>query len=345
MKVVDTLEKYQQRVVNTKSESGKEFVLFKRQLYQMYEVQNRSIDEHDTFSTKLERQNLRWLYRANLDYIGEMQKVSWLDTMVAHGSLKGSVFRMKALSAQRVNGLAAWAFAGATYFNMAQISLMLGPALPTAGIVFSFMYGARAFAMKNTISRIDYVEEGEHTGKLRMKVYKSPFKSSNIIINPKFTMSICALGGDDMGEEDADGNVLYCKEYLDEDTGIPARNGFFTVPADAHRDKITMEWIFAQKNDESETDALFNEVIVSRHMRIAKTGGLTGLRKLTAESTGYANFGDEEEINEHLKNQPDAADQALQQMSETYGQEHLEKMKPTEFYRLYKDFSLGKMQQ
>ena len=62
MKVVDTLEKYQQRVVNTKSESGKEFVLFKRQLYQMYEVQNRSIDEHDQFSTKLERQNLKWLY-------------------------------------------------------------------------------------------------------------------------------------------------------------------------------------------------------------------------------------------------------------------------------------------
>ena len=72
MKVVDTLEKYQQRVVNVKSESGKEFVLFKRQLYQMYEVQNRSIDEHDTFSTKLERQNLRWLYRANLDYVGEI---------------------------------------------------------------------------------------------------------------------------------------------------------------------------------------------------------------------------------------------------------------------------------
>ena len=65
MKVVDTLEKYQQRVVNTQSESGKEFILFKRQLYQMYEVQNRSIDEHDQFSTKLERQNLTWLYKAN----------------------------------------------------------------------------------------------------------------------------------------------------------------------------------------------------------------------------------------------------------------------------------------
>lgn len=85
MKVVDTLEKYQQRVVNTKSESGKEFVQFKRQLYQMYEVQNRSIDEHDNFSNKLERQNLRWLYQANLDYIGEVQRVGSLDALVDHG--------------------------------------------------------------------------------------------------------------------------------------------------------------------------------------------------------------------------------------------------------------------
>lgn len=79
IKVVDTLEKYQQRMVNTKADSGKEFVLFKRQLYQMYEVQNRSIDEHEEFSMTLERQNLRWLYQANLDYIGEMQRVSAFD--------------------------------------------------------------------------------------------------------------------------------------------------------------------------------------------------------------------------------------------------------------------------
>ena len=98
---------------------------------------------------------------------------------------------------------------------------------------------------------------------------------------------------------------------MDEATGVPVRGGHFTVPADAHRDKITLEWIFAEKNVESETDALFNEVIVSRHMNFAKSGGLTGLRKLTAESTGYANFGDEEEIGEHLKHQREAADVAI----------------------------------
>lgn len=47
LKVVDTLEKFQAGLVNTQSEAGKDFILFKRQLYQMYEVQNRSIYEHE----------------------------------------------------------------------------------------------------------------------------------------------------------------------------------------------------------------------------------------------------------------------------------------------------------
>lgn len=262
MKVVDTLEKYQQRVVNTKSESGKEFILFKRQLYQMYEVQNRSIDEHDQFSTKLERSNLRWLYRANLDYIGEMKQVSFLDNMVAHGALKGSIFKMKALSASRVNGLAAWALAGATYFNFSSISLLLGPTMPTLAIVASAMYGARTFGVKNVVGQIDFVQEGEHNGKLRIKVQQTPFSSRSIIVDAKNTMSVCAVGSDDVGEEDAEGNILYCSEYIDESTGALEQGGYFTVPADAHRDKITLEWIFAQKSEGSETDSLFNDVVI-----------------------------------------------------------------------------------
>ena len=48
-----------------------------------------------------------------------MQRVSFFDTMVAHGALKGSVFKAKLMNAQRMYGLAAWGVAGATYFNMA----------------------------------------------------------------------------------------------------------------------------------------------------------------------------------------------------------------------------------
>jgi len=46
LKVVDTLEKFEQGLIDKQTDAGKEFVSFKRQLYKMYEVQNRSIDEH-----------------------------------------------------------------------------------------------------------------------------------------------------------------------------------------------------------------------------------------------------------------------------------------------------------
>jgi len=114
------------------------------------------------------------------------------------------------------------------------------------------------------------------------------------------------------------------------------------VPADAFRDKITMEWIMAVKNPSSETDADFNELVIQRHKTFASTGGLTGFQRFNAESTGFANFGDEEELNEDLKKFPEQVDDTLKAMTKTYGQERLEKMRPSEFYRLYRDYSLGR---
>jgi hypothetical protein len=65
MKVVDTLEKFQE-VVDTNSDAGKNFIKFKRQLYRMYEVQNRSVYEHEAYSFSVDRRNLHDLYVANL---------------------------------------------------------------------------------------------------------------------------------------------------------------------------------------------------------------------------------------------------------------------------------------
>jgi hypothetical protein len=71
LKVVDTLEKFEQGMLDKSSPSAKDFIVFKRQLYQMYEVQNRSVHEHELYSFNIERDNLKWLYKANLDHINE----------------------------------------------------------------------------------------------------------------------------------------------------------------------------------------------------------------------------------------------------------------------------------
>ncbi len=45
----------------------------------MYEVQNRSVNEHELFSFTVERNNLRWLYQANTDFVQEMYRVDQQD--------------------------------------------------------------------------------------------------------------------------------------------------------------------------------------------------------------------------------------------------------------------------
>jgi hypothetical protein len=55
LKVVDTLEKFQDGMLNENSPQARDFVLFKRQLYQLYEVRSRSVHEHELYSFNIER--------------------------------------------------------------------------------------------------------------------------------------------------------------------------------------------------------------------------------------------------------------------------------------------------
>jgi hypothetical protein len=70
--VVDTLEKFQENLLTVDSDEGRDFLVFKRQLYNLYEVRNRSVHEHEAFSMSLERNNLKSLYDANMTYVREM---------------------------------------------------------------------------------------------------------------------------------------------------------------------------------------------------------------------------------------------------------------------------------
>lgn len=91
LKVVDTLEKYQEALVSRDAQ-GKDFVLFKRQLYKLYEVRNRSMLEHESYSFKVDRRNLSRLYKANIEYIHENGVSTETENQVNIGQLKGAVF-------------------------------------------------------------------------------------------------------------------------------------------------------------------------------------------------------------------------------------------------------------
>lgn len=115
LKVVDTLEKYQERAINLDNQEGREFVVFKRQLLKMYEVRNRSLSEHEAHSFNLERENLSFLSCANKTFLAEMQKLNDIEDLKSHNYLRGAIFRRKPLTLKRYTGLASFGFAGLTY--------------------------------------------------------------------------------------------------------------------------------------------------------------------------------------------------------------------------------------
>lgn len=48
----------------------------------MYVVQSRSVHEHELFSFKIERDELKYLYQANINFIEEMQRQNELQQAV-----------------------------------------------------------------------------------------------------------------------------------------------------------------------------------------------------------------------------------------------------------------------
>ena len=150
-------------------------------------------------------------------------------------------------------------------------------------------------------------------------------------------MSVAAVGNDDVGHDDCEGNVLHLAAYQDMDTGDLRKDLYVTVPADTFRDKKTLEWIYSQKDPDSKTDDLYNDLIAGSHS-VDAAKRLTGMRAMAVTQTGF----DQKDKALLIESMPEAADEHLTAMSEKYGQENLEAMKPADFYRLYKEYSFSR---
>ena len=61
------------------------------------------------------------------------------------GSLKGKVFKKKMMNENKVYGVGAVALSGYAYFNMAVLSAITGPTLPSLAVVGGLMYGMSQF--------------------------------------------------------------------------------------------------------------------------------------------------------------------------------------------------------
>ena len=101
--------------MDKRSPNAKDFSLFKHQLYQMYQIQHRTVWEHELYSFKIEREHIKLLYNANEDFLIEVAKANSAKQMLDHSFLKGKVYQRKLLNPNRAKGLGAFAFAYCVY--------------------------------------------------------------------------------------------------------------------------------------------------------------------------------------------------------------------------------------
>ena len=66
-------------MLNKQAPQAKDFIAFKKQLYQMYQIQNRSIWEHEMYSFDIEREDIKWLSKARDDFVMEKIKLDAID--------------------------------------------------------------------------------------------------------------------------------------------------------------------------------------------------------------------------------------------------------------------------
>lgn len=230
------------------TEAGKDFARFKRQLYKLYEVQNRSVQEHDAFSLKVDRRNLNALYNANLRFVEEVAKVQHHEKMADYGMMGNKVLKKKYLSPRRKRGLAFGSVAALGYWNLTTLSLMCGTStIPILGIAFCTMNFMQSFNQTHNIDWIEAITEGEHAGKLRMKIGESPFFGKTIITNTFETHNLVNCGADGMGAGLTGSNFMRVIEYTDEATGEVHQDGVFLVSQDSWRDFRYLEWVNGQK--------------------------------------------------------------------------------------------------
>lgn len=101
LKVADSLEKFQECLDLDQPES-KEFILFKKKLYNTYEVQNRSTLEHTEYSGETDALHLHHLHESNRYHIEEMKRESLIERMAEQSTLKGKFYKRKMLSSEKV---------------------------------------------------------------------------------------------------------------------------------------------------------------------------------------------------------------------------------------------------
>lgn len=98
------------------------------------------------YSFDIQRDDLKWLSKANNDYILEKVRQDTLDQLVHASSLKGKIYKRRMLNPRRLKGLGALAASYGLYSYLPYIAVSAGPTLPVVAAALAGLYGMFAFS-------------------------------------------------------------------------------------------------------------------------------------------------------------------------------------------------------
>lgn len=235
------------------------------------------------------------------------------------------VFKKRTLNPRRVKGVGAFATAYGLFSYAPYLAVYLGSTVPVLGAVAAGLYGMLAFAESQIVNKITLVKDGsEHHGLLNINVGLSAFTSTDILVDVKDVQSIVALGNDDLGEENRDGNVLRITRYFDKrNNQWVEEERALTLPGDAYRDRAFLDWILADKSGEGALADDFQDLMLRQHETATKIGKIGAFDLLAAKDEVSLLVDADAVVEAHIRKNDSTMEDMLQRLQSIYGAEHL----------------------
>jgi hypothetical protein len=274
MKVADTLEKFGSNLDMDNAEA-KDFVIFKKRLYKLYEVKSRSAAEHAEFSTQILDDELTQVYDAHRHHLATIIRDNHLDRVRQQRGLKGAFYKRKLMSPNRLKGLSSGLFAISFYLYNPYLWPYFAGNFITAKLftltpIAAALYGVYNLSEQNIIHSIERIDSGVDKGQVKISVSISPFITRDIIADPQNIIDGGNVGNIGLSAirvtkgYDLSTNLEFNEERvyaLDN-----ASNG------NAWVDQEGLDWLLEKKDgSSSQTEALYADLIHERAKRYANT--------------------------------------------------------------------------
>jgi len=274
LKVTDSLEKFGSNL-DMDHEDAKDFIIFRKKLYKLYEVRARSSAEHALFSAEILEDELTHVYDAHRHHLSTIMTENYLDRIRQQANLKGAFYKRKLLNPQRLRGISSSLFAISFYLYNPYLWPYFAGGVITSKLftltpISAALYGVYNLSESNIVHSIERLDSGSDEGKVKISISVSPFITRDIIADPKDIIdggNVGKLGISALRVQK--GYDLHTSKEFNEERVYAIDNG---KDGNAWIDEEGMDWLLQKKTQgASETDELYADLI---HQR-AKTASTT----------------------------------------------------------------------